>query len=438
MRLLPVWVKMQRENSYGISPGQEGKSAKMLLAERFGTEVLSHLEVEEIRNQRIFRDMEGYLIDDHAEERRRAREVKSMKYVMGAAIVCKTGDILYVGQTPMFSFLLGKAYMVSYKPPVYHDIGEILFSGDLCRSVRKRPGMYIGSTKGNGLYRILYGLVESMLEDATEKTISVWLRAEHVVEIVCESYQIANNSSYTRDIGIASALGAFFEYQDERQFIRTEHGIFTAEDHNHTVAAGTRIVWQPDCTVFVNKELDCFLIMGRMIELAALNPYTIYLANEENRCKVRVPSGIGYFLKRDYSLFGGGSILNVNIVGNQFMGEAVMSFSAIKGDIKRSYVNSQITQEGGAHVEGLMKGVRKALKRILAEYGDKLTPDDVLEHLNYVVHIRIEKPRWCGCTKTRLKNLEVKSAVEKQVEEQMYVFLKQDISPLKSIYFSLF
>ena len=438
VRLLSVWVKMQRENSYGISPGQEGKSTKMLLAERFGTEVLSHLEVEEIRYLRIFREMEEYLIDDHAEERLRAREVKSMKYVVVAAIVCKTGDILYVGQTPMFSFLLGKAYMVSYKPPVYHDIGEILFSGDLYRSVRKRPGMYIGSTKGNGLYRLLYGLVESMLEDATEKTISVWLRAENVVEIVCESYQIANNSSYTRDMGIASALGEFFEYQDERQFIRTEQGIFTAEDHNHTVAAGTRIVWKPDCTVFAAKELDYFLIMGRMIELAALNPYIIYLANEENGCKVRVPSGIGYFLKRDYSLFGVGSILNVNILGNQFTGEAVLSFSSIKGDIRKSYVNSQITQEGGAHVEGLMKGVRRTLKRILEEYGNKLMPGDVLEHLNYVVHIRIEKPRWCGSTKTRLKNLEVKLAVEKQVEEQMYVFLKQDISPLKSIYFSLF
>lgn len=85
-----------------------------------------------------------------------------------------------------------------------------------------------------------------------------------------------------------------------------------------------------------------------------------------------------------------------------------------------------------------MKGVRRTLKRILEEYGNKLMPGDVLEHLNYVVHIRIEKPRWCGSTKTRLKNLEVKLAVEKQVEEQMYVFLKQDISPLKSIYFSLF
>lgn len=438
VRLLSVWVNMQRDNSYSIRQDHEGKSTKMLLSEQFGTEVLLHLEIEEIRNQRIFREMEEYLIDDHADERRRAKEVKSMKYVTGAAIVCKTGDILYVGQTPMFSFLLGKAYMVSCKPPVYHDIGEILFSGDLCRSVRKRPGMYIGSTKGNGLYQLLYGLVESMLEDATEKTISVWLRTEHVVEVACESYHIANNSSYTRHMGIVSMLGDFFEYQDERQFIRTEQGIFTTEDHNHTVAAGTRIVWKPDHTVFVAKEWDYFLIMGRMIELAALNPYTIYLANEENRCKVRVPSGIEYFLKRDYSLFGVGRILNVDIVGDQFTGEAVLLFSAIKRDIKRSYVNSQTTQEGGAHEEGLVEGVRRALKRILKEYGNKLTPGAVLEHLNYVVHIRIEKPRWYGSTKRRLKNLEVKSAVEKHVEKQMYVFLKQDISPLKSIYFSLF
>ena len=151
------------------------------------------------------------------------------------------------------------------------------------------------------------------------------------MEIVCESYQLANNNSYTRDMGIASALGEFFEYQNERQFIRTEEGIIAAENHNHTVAAGTRIVWKPDCTVFAAKELDYFLIMGRMIELAALNPYIIYLANEENGCKVRVPSDIGYFLKRDYSLFGVGSILNVNIVGNQFTGEVVLYFSQSRG-----------------------------------------------------------------------------------------------------------
>lgn len=436
--LLSVWVKMQRENSYIIRPGHEGKSTKMLLAERFGTEELSHLEVEEIRDQRIYREMEEYLIDDQTDERYRAREVKSIKYAIGAAIVCKTGDILYVGQTSMFSFLLGRAYMVRHKPPVYHRIGEILFAGDLCRSVRKRPGMYTGSTDGIGLYRLLYGLVESMLEDAGEKMISVWLRAGHVVEIVCESYQAANNSSYIRNMGIASALGEFFEYQDERQFIRTEQGILAAEDHNHTVAVGTRIVWKPDYSVFANKEWDYFLVMDRMFELAALNPYTIYLENEENRSKIQIPSGIAHFLKRDYSLFRAGEILYVDIEGNQFTVEVVMLFSVIKADIRRSYVNSQITQEGGAHVDGVVRGAKRALKRILEEYGNKLTPGDLLEHLNYVVHIRIEKPRWYGSTKRRLKNLEVKSAVEKQVEERMYVFLKQDISPLKSIYFNLF
>lgn len=323
-------------------------------------------------------------------------------------------------------------------PPVYHEIGEILFAGDLCRSVRKRPGMYIGSTSGNGLYRLLYGLVESLLEDAREKVISLWLRPGYTVEIVCESYRIANNTSYVRDLGIASALGEFFEYQDEKQFIRTEQGVLTAENCDQTVAAGTRIVWKPDGSVFADRNFDYFLIMDRMMELAALNPYTIYLEDEGNRNKIRIPSGIGYFLKRDYSLFGGGRILHVDIKGDQFVGQAVLSFSALKGDIRKSYVNSQITQEGGAHVDGLIQGTRKALKRILEDYGNRLTPGDMLGHLNYAVHIRIEKPRWCESTKRRLENLEVKSAVAKQVEEQMYMFLAQDISPLKSIYFNLF
>ena len=116
-------------------------------------------------------------------------------------------------------------------------------------------------------------------------------------------------------------------------------------------------------------------------------------------------------MKRDYSLFGVGSILNVNIVGNQFTGEVVLSFSSIKGDIRKSYVNSQITQEGGAHVEGLMKGGRRALKRILEEYGNKLMPGDVLEHLFK------ESGEWYNNIETILRHYCVSNNIDTQFQK---------------------
>ena len=434
--LLSVWMKRQREDDH-IRPGNKGKSTEMLLAERFGTEQLSSLEVEEIRDQGVFREMEAYLIGDDTEERYRARELKSMRHAAGAAIKCKTGDILYFGQTPMFSFLINRAYMAR-TPHVFHDIREILFGGEMRESVRKRPGVYIGSMSRNELNHLVCSLVESMLNDAEEKVISLRLCQDHIVEIVCESYRVENNTSYFNNLGVASALGEFFEYQDENQFIRTEQGIMISEDLKHTVASGTKIIWKADGSLFPDMDFDYLIILNRMVELAALNPYTIYLEYKENRNKIQIPSGIGYFLKRNCTQFEPGRILYVDIAGEQFTGKAALSFSVFQADIRKSYVNSQITLEGGTHVDGLLTGVRRALKRILDDYGNKLKPGQLLRHLNYAVHVQIENPRFHGATKNRLKNIEVKPAVEKQVEEQVYAFLTKDIWPLKAIYYHLF
>ena len=298
--------------------------------------------------------------------------------------------------------------------------------------------MYIGSMGERGLYQLIFSLTEELLSAAKEKTIALKLLPQHVLEFSCESYEAKKDTGPCNDLTIASALGEFFEWQDEKQKIRTEKGRWISLDHEDVTARGMKLVWRADGSIFRNRELDYYIILNRMTELAALYPYTIYLSDGENQNKIVVPSGIEYFLKCDHSLFSSNKVLSIKIDENQFTARIAISFSCIHADTRKSYVNGQVTQEGGTHVDGVLTGARKALKKILLSYENSLTPGKLVSYMNYVIHVEIEKPSWCGNTKRRLANEEVKSVIQKHVEEQLYSFLKQDIQPLRSIYPSLF
>lgn len=429
--LLFIWINMQKQYS-PIRPENKEKPTVNLLTELFGTTVFSELEIEKIKDSDLFQKLQTYVINDseHA--------IKSMNNAIGLAITCKTGDILYFGKTALFYFLISKEYLKEYIPYIKKDIREILFDNKLCKSIKKRPGMFIGTLKRKGLYLLLFELIEDLLKDAAEKIISLKLLSQNVFEISCESYSVKNNTQYINPLTIASVLGEFFEYQDEQQRIRTEKGLLCASDYENVVSRGIKILWKADSSIFEDIDLDYFIIMNRMIELAACNPYKIYLSDCNNQNIIYIPSGIKNFLERDYSLFSLSEILSIDIFDVLFTGKVAISFSALNGDIRQGYVNSHITEDGGTHVEGLLEGAQKALKRILESYDTSLTPELFIENLNYVIHIQIENPKWYGSTKRKLTNIEVKTIVEKHVEKALYSFLKQDIGPLKSIYPSLF
>lgn len=429
--LFSLWIKGQKMELPSMS-------AKDLLVKLFGTPVFSDLKLEVVRDQNLFQAMEPHLIDDYGDEIIRLKNLKSMKKAAAISIECKTGAVLYFGKTSRFYFLISSGYMKKSWFPIGKSIDEILFAEKLCENVRKRPGMYVVSINKRGLHPLVTGLIEDLLQDAEEKVISLKLLPDNVFEIICRSYSPESNTRYFNHLAIASALGEFFEYQDEEQKIRMEKGVLVSRALSSTVSKGVRIVWKADCSIFQNTELDYFILLARLTELAALNPYVLYLSDRENLNKICIPAGISYLLKRDNLPDFSVKTLSIPITHELFTGSAAVSFSAFYGDIRKSYVNSQATEEGGTHVEGLFMGVRKALERILASYDNSLTPGDLMKHLNYVIHIQIEKPRWQGSTKRRLKNIEVKAAIGQQVEREVYAFLKEDIEPLKAIYFSLF
>lgn len=436
--LLFRWLNIQHEYSPDKEDETQKSSPLELLVKLFGTEDFSQLAVKEIADKRLYQSMERCLIDDHGDERRRVRELKNLNRATGVIIGLRTGEVLYFVKTPDFYSLISSVFMQEQTIPVYKSIEEILFAGERCASIRKRPGMYIGSMDWRGHYRLLFGIIEDLLADAKKKTLVVKLMPQGTVEVACDSYSVKNNTNYLNHLTIANALGEFFYYQDERQSLRTEKGIPMAAEGRNTVEKGIKIVWKADCAIFECAEWDYFIVMNRMMELAALYPYRIFLSDGKNYNEIEIPMGLESFLCRKYGLFSAGSILSIAVADTLFTCNVALSFTAPASDIRKSYVNGHETEEGGTHVEGVLTGAKKALKRILEPYGNPLTPEQLIKYMNYAVHIQLENPRWCGSTKRRLKNIEVKQEIKRQVEQQLYQYLKQDIQPIKSIYPGLF
>ena len=437
--MLSKWLKIQNDYCSHIKPDNKGKSPRELLSELFGTSVFSEVELKVITDNTIFQNLEYALISDHDNEMRRKKELKSMKKASGLIIKCKTGDILYFGRTKQFLFLVSmESAKRWFAPPARNDIHEILFADNMNEIVRKRPGMFIGSLSIRGFYVMLFGLIEELLSNAVEKIISVKLRPQDIIEITCESYSVQSNTYFPSNLAIVSALSEYFEYQDDKQNFRTEQGLLVSSGEEHVVDSGTKLVWRPDHTIFEHIEFDYCLIIDRMIELASLYPYTIYLSDDENHNKIYIPSGIKKLIKHDCFSFGASNIITVDVVSDHFVLHAAISFSAISAEIRKSYVNTHMTPDGGTHVDGVLSGVGRALKRILASYDHSVTPANIIKHMNYVVHIQIENPRFAGAVRRALKNIEVKPVIQKQVEEQFYDSLIQNVKPLKTIYPGLF
>lgn len=435
--LLNQWLTFQKKHLSEFKPENKGKSSKTLLSELFGTTEFSKLELEELNgmnDKNLLQELEKELIWNEFSEIERQEESKSMKKVTVVMIKCKTGDILYFGKTTLFYFLISKEYIKSRKLPIYKEIQTLLFERFDLESIRKRPGMYIGSTGKVGICRLLSGLIEDLLKDAAEKVISLKLLPQKVFEITCESYLVKNNTCYYNHLTIVNELCDYFDYQDESGKISTKKGILTAYNDKNAVSAGIHIVFKLDESIFHDIDLDYFMILNRMTELAILNPYTIYLSDNENQNKICIPLGIQSLLKWNLYGLSRSNIITIPITDEQFQGEIAFSFSAPHAETRISYVNNQLTIEGGTHVAGMMIGANKAFKKLLLSYDNKLTPQDLLSCLNYVIHIQIDNPRYYGAVKNKLGNLEVKVPIQKQVEQELYNVLIKDILSIKSIY----
>ncbi len=354
-------------------------------------------------------------------------------------------------------------------------------------AVRKRPGMYIGSTSGRGLHHLVYEVVDNSVDEAMAgfcTSIQVTIHADDSITVVDDGRGIPVDIHPTEKlpgvelaltvlhaggkfdkqnykvsgglhgvgVSVVNALSEWLEVEVRRKgrvwHQRFHRGIKQKEleDMGPASSTGTKIVFKPDAEIFTETVYSLETLTSRLREMAFLNKgLEISLTDERLQ-----PAS-----EETFQYEGGLAEYVIFLRGNrQAVHENVVYFQAERpeADIElalqydngfsentHTFVNNINTHEGGSHLTGL----KAALTRTINDYARKngifkkadesLSGDDVREGLTCVLSVRVMEPQFEGQTKTKLGNSEVRGAVETAVNEHLAIWLEENPKAAKAI-----
>jgi DNA gyrase subunit B len=352
-------------------------------------------------------------------------------------------------------------------------------------AVRRRPGMYIGSTDARGLHQLISEVVDNSIDEVLAGActrIDVTLHAdgsctvadngrgipveEHpkyhrptleIVMTVLHAGSKFDRNTYKVSGGlhgvgvhVVNALSEWLEVRVRRDgheyFQRYERGAPVAplETVGPSTATGTETRFKPDGTVLETIAFDRATVERRLTELSFLNPgVTIGFRDERDGSSVELhhAGGISEFVEdlntSTNALFRPPIYLHSKRDSTDI--EVAMQYNDGYNEATLAFVNNIHTADGGTHVVGF----RAALTRTLNDYarkrgfvkGDKegLTGEDVREGLTAVLSVKVLEPQFEGQTKARLGNSEVKGQVESAVNEKLAEYLEEHPSVGQSL-----
>ena len=354
-------------------------------------------------------------------------------------------------------------------------------------AVRRRPGMYIGSTDQRGLHHIIYEVVDNSVDEAmagycTKVRITIDTEGSVVVSddgrgIPVDLHPTTKKSAletvmttlhagakfgggaYKVSGGLhgvgASVVNGLSSHM--RVDVRRNGTIYTQEfekgipttalvdekapEGNHE-GSGTTMSFTPDPLIFPSIEYDFDIIVSHFKEVAYLNrglelTFVSHWHSEERRADI----------ERTYYFDGGLASLVRNVnrhrkvlqdkpfymlkVVEDTIVEAAIQYNDGYNELVLSFANCINTEEGGTHLTGF----RSAVTRVINDYGRKqkflrddqanLSGEDVREGLTGVISVKLTDPQFEGQTKTKLGNTEIKSVVESSVGEALAVYLEE-------------
>ena len=351
--------------------------------------------------------------------------------------------------------------------------------------VRKRPGMYIGSTGERGLHQLIYEVVDNSIDEALAgycDTIKVTINEDNSVEVVDNGRGIPieknkktgkstletvltvlhaggkfNNDAYKVSGGLhgvgVSCVNALSDYllaevnwngKTYRQ--RFERGIAVTEVELFGKAkeTGTTITFLPDSTIFDTLEFNYTTVKHRLRELAFLNKgIKIVLEDKRNNIKdeFHYEGGIKQFV---HFLNNKKEPLHEDIVyteGNKdkVIVELAMQYTDSYNENIFSFVNNINTIEGGTHLVGF----KTALTRVINDYAKKtnlikendvaITGEDIREGITAILSIKITNPQFEGQTKTKLGNSDVRGIVDSITGEALSIYCEENPKTAKTI-----
>ena len=349
-------------------------------------------------------------------------------------------------------------------------------------AVRKRPGMYIGSTSGRGLHHLVYEIVDNSVDEALagycdiitvtinkENSITVvdngrgipvginhktGLPAVEVVFTVLHAGGKFGGGGYKVSGGLhgvgASVVNALSEWLEVE--IYHEGKIYKQRYERGKVIyklkvigecdpelSGTKVTFLPDKEIFEETIFDYDTLKQRFREMAFLTKgLKIILRDEREEELVErtfhyeggIKEFVTYLNKSKTPLYD--QIIYCEGMKDNVYVEVAMQHNDSYSDNTYGFVNNITTPEGGTHVVGFRNALTKTFNdyarknKLLTESEPNLTGEDIREGLTAIISVKIEDPQFEGQTKQKLGNSEARGAVDNIVSTQLGIFLEQN------------
>ena len=352
-------------------------------------------------------------------------------------------------------------------------------------AVRKRPGMYIGTTSSRGLHHLVYEVVDNSIDEAmaghcthvkvtlhegnsvtvedngrgipvdihpTEKVPGVELAMTtlHAGGKFDKSTYKVSGGLHGVGVSVVNALSEYLEVEIRRAgkkyHQRYEQGVKTKEleEQGKAKGTGTLVTFKPDSEIMTDLEYSFEVLSNRLRELAFLNKsLKITLTDERNGGASEAYYYEGGIAEYVEFLRGSREALHDKICyfeSSKPEAEIELALQYDQGfsENTHTFVNNINTHEGGMHLTGL----KSALTRTINDYArrnkifkkdESLSGEDVREGLTCVLSVRVMEPQFEGQTKTKLGNSEVRGAVEAAVNEHLSIFLDENPKAVKAI-----
>ena len=356
-------------------------------------------------------------------------------------------------------------------------------------AVRKRPGMYIGSTSSRGLHHLVYEIVDNSVDEALAgycKNITVTIEPDNSITVQDDGRGIpvgmnhkAGKSALEVVFTVLHAGGKFggggykvsgglhgvgasvvnalstwltVEVYKDGKVYSQSYKRGKADDEVKVVRDcdpqlhGTKIHFLPDDTIFedtvycyetLKQRLreTAFLTKGLRIIIKDTRENSIH--NHEFMYEGGIKEFVQYLNRGKEPLYH--DVIYCEGTQNGVYVEVAMQHNDSFNDSTFSFVNNVITPEGGTHLAGFRNALTKTFNtyarenKIIKESDSALTGDDIREGITAIISIKIEEPQFEGQTKQKLGNSEARGAVDSVVSEKLTYFLEQNPDVAKNI-----
>ena len=347
-------------------------------------------------------------------------------------------------------------------------------------AVRKRPGMYIGSTSSRGLHHLVYEIVDNAVDEALAgycNEIDVLINPDNSVTVIDNGRGIPVEVNKKKGVSsvevvftilhaggkfggggykvsgglhgvgasVVNALSSWLEVvidlDGKRYKQRYERGktVTPLEEIGTTDRTGSTVTFLPDDTIFEETVFDYDVLKERLRETAFLTKglkinLTDLREEEEKKRTFHYEGGIKeyveYLNKSRMALYP--EIIYCEGTKDDVYVEVAIQHNDSYTESCYSFVNNIITPEGGTHFTGFKNALTKTfnayarLMKHLKENEQPLSGEDIREGISAIISIKLPEPQFEGQTKQKLGNSEARGAVETIVTEQLTYFLEQN------------